>query len=163
MHARVVQYYNTLTIRLQYYDGSIAEPGGSSVVETDSSKGYGYQIITEIKAYATEAETQTITTQFNATKSATKRTYIIANPSSMNTAYLSNAIAPALQHFRLVHESPNYVMTNYLCTDRSVTGGIAWVKSFEYVPGAVIKRNGTIKVNIITNNNRAITYHQAKR
>ena len=155
VQAYTPEYYNTLTVKLQYYDGSMTEPGEVAVVETDSSANYGYPVIT-----ATAEEAQAAADAFNANASATKHAYVIANPSSTATAYLPSTTVPALQHFRLVHESPNYVLANSQYTNQPVEGGTAWVKSFEYVQGAVIKGEGTIEVNVTTNNGRTFTYRQ---
>jgi dolichyl-diphosphooligosaccharide--protein glycosyltransferase len=94
MQACTPEYYNTLTIRLQYYDGSVTEPRNVAVVETDSSEGCSYPIITAIKAYTTGAEAQTIITQFNAAKSATF-------PLSSRITELCNSQLP-------VHRSTSY-------------------------------------------------------
>jgi dolichyl-diphosphooligosaccharide--protein glycosyltransferase len=56
---------------------------------------------------------------------------------------------PALQHYRLVYESP---------TD--VGGGLHYVKIFEYVRGKVISGEGTIAINVTTNAGRSFTYTQ---
>ena len=160
VQAYTPEYYNTLAVKLQYYDGSMTEPGEVAVVETDSSANYGYPVITNVRGYATAEEAQAAADAFNANASATKHAYVIANPSSTATAYLPSTTVPALQHFRLVHESPNYVLANSQYTNQPVEGGTAWVKSFEYVQGAVIKGEGTIEVNVTTNNGRTFTYRQ---
>lgn len=160
VRAYTPEYYNTLTVRLQYYDGSMTEPRSFSVAFTDTKAGYGYPVITSVKAYATAAEAQAAADQYNAVASATTRAYIMANPIDAAPALLPRVTVPALQHFRLVHESPNYVMSNGQYTNQPVEGGAAWVKSFEYVPGAVINGDGIIEVNVTTNNGRAFTYRQ---
>ena len=160
VQAYTPEYYNTLTVKLQYYDGSMTKPGEVAVVETDSSANYGYPVITNVRGYATAEEAQAAADAFNANASATKHAYVIANPSSTATAYLPSTTVPALQHFRLVHESPNYVLANSQYTNQPVEGGTAWVKSFEYVQGAVINGEGTIEVNVTTNNGRTFTYRQ---
>jgi dolichyl-diphosphooligosaccharide--protein glycosyltransferase len=60
---------------------------------------------------------------------------------------------PALQHYRLVHESP----TTEFSTN---TTDIKYVKIFEYVKGATIKGSGTIEVPLVTNTGRNFTYRQ---
>lgn len=160
VQAYTPEYYNTLTVRLQYYDGSMTEPGSVSVAFTDTKAGYGYPVVSSVKAYATAAEAQAAADQYNAIASATTHAYVVANPTNAATALLPSATVPALQHFRLVHESPNYVMSNGQYTNQPIEGGTAWVKSFEYVPGAVISGNGVIEVNVTTNNGRAFTYRQ---
>jgi len=60
---------------------------------------------------------------------------------------------PALKHFRLVYESSTYLLLN--SGDET-----AWVKTFEFVKGAVIKGNGIISLDVTTNNGRTFTYRQ---
>jgi dolichyl-diphosphooligosaccharide--protein glycosyltransferase len=105
-------------------------------------------------------ETQAMSARFNVTGSATKRAYVMANSLDAATAYLLKATVSALHHFRLVHEFPNYVMTNNQYANRSIVGGVVWVKSFEYVPGAVINGDGLIEVSVVTNSGRTFTYRQ---
>jgi oligosaccharyl transferase (archaeosortase A-associated) len=60
---------------------------------------------------------------------------------------------PALQHFRLVHESP----TNVFNTDQI---DLKYVKVFEYVPGAIINGEGIIEVDMVSNTGREFVYQQ---
>jgi dolichyl-diphosphooligosaccharide--protein glycosyltransferase len=61
---------------------------------------------------------------------------------------------PALQHYRLVHESPNNAFG-------SSAVDMKYVKIFEYVKGAHIKGDGVIEIPIETNTGRKFTYRQA--
>ncbi|MDU9376201.1 hypothetical protein McpSp1_07950 [Methanocorpusculaceae archaeon Sp1] len=161
VQAYTPEYYNTLTVRLQNFDGSMTSPGDVAYIETDSSAGYGYPVITNMKAFANASDAWAAADQYNSlSASTTKHAYVVANPSSVTKGYLPSVTVPALQHFRLVHESPTYVMTNGQAANQPIEGGNAWVKSFEYVPGAVIKGDGIIEVNVVTNNGRTFTYRQ---
>jgi oligosaccharyl transferase (archaeosortase A-associated) len=60
---------------------------------------------------------------------------------------------PALQHYRLIHESP----TNVFNTDEI---DLKYVKVFEYVPGAIVKGEGTIEVSLVSNTGREFVYRQ---
>jgi asparagine N-glycosylation enzyme membrane subunit Stt3 len=60
---------------------------------------------------------------------------------------------PALQHYRLIHESP----TNVFNTDQI---DLKYVKIFEYVPGAIINGEGTIEVSMVSNTGREFVYRQ---
>ncbi|MDV0442079.1 hypothetical protein McpAg1_13030 [Methanocorpusculaceae archaeon Ag1] len=161
VQAYTPEYYNTLTVRLQNFDGSMTSPGDVAYIETDSSAGYGYPVITNMKAFANASDAWAAADQYNSlSASTTKHAYVVANPSSVTKGYLPSVTIPALQHFRLVHESPTYVMTNGQAANQPIEGGNAWVKSFEYVPSAVIKGDGIIEVNVVTNNGRTFTYRQ---
>ena len=61
---------------------------------------------------------------------------------------------PALQHYRLVHESATNVFKN------TKIGDLKYVKIFEYVPGAEIKGDGIIEILLKTNTGREFTYRQ---
>jgi dolichyl-diphosphooligosaccharide--protein glycosyltransferase len=59
-------------------------------------------------------------------------------------------VVPALQHYRLVHESPS-----------STLDTIKYVKIFEYVKGAHIKGDGIIEIPImVISSQRQIIYRQ---
>ena len=60
---------------------------------------------------------------------------------------------PALQHYRLVHESPTRVSS----VDKP---DVRDVKIFEFVPGAVIHGEGIIEIPVVTNTGRNFTYRQ---
>jgi len=60
---------------------------------------------------------------------------------------------PALQHYRLVYESP----TNVFASNKT---DVKYVKIFEYVKGAHIRGSGIIEVPLVTNTGRNFTYRQ---
>jgi dolichyl-diphosphooligosaccharide--protein glycosyltransferase len=146
-------YFNTITARLYFFDGS--ETAGESGV------GLSYQ-----GRQVAEGVTVPVLTQ--APKITTNRTELeafveerrnggdlaeIAAMTPTNPAFPT----PALQHYRLVHESESTVTGN----------GQKLVKIFEHVPGAVVQGSaapGTrvvAQVPVITNMNRAFLYQQS--
>ena len=167
--AQSKSYYNTLTVRLQNFDGSYTEAGSVYLVLTDTSAGYDYPVITYTKSYANADEAWKAANEYNAQSANTasgKYAYVISIPrqNDISSYFAPNADIPALKHFRLVHESSTYVVPvdSYTIgvTDAN-GGGTAWVKTFEYVKGAVIKGNGIISIDVTTNNGRTFTYRQA--
>ncbi len=146
-------YFKTMTARLYFFDGSAVQgnegvgiayramelqDGTKVPVLTESPKLSGNN--SEIKAFVEESRNQ-----------GDQAEIVSMSPNS--------AAIPldALQHYRLVHES-----------DRSVTtDNQKFVKTFEHVPGAVIKGQapaGTaveITVPILTNKERAFYYKQS--
>jgi dolichyl-diphosphooligosaccharide--protein glycosyltransferase len=76
------------------------------------------------------------------------------NPESTTEIIHPVDTVPALQRYRLVHESPDNVFS-------STTVDVRYVKIFEYVKGAHIKGDGIIEVPIVTNTGRTFTYRQA--
>jgi dolichyl-diphosphooligosaccharide--protein glycosyltransferase len=156
------EYYNTLTVRLQNFDGSMTEPGSVVAAFTEVRSGYNYPVITSVAPYNSTEEAQAAIDQYNAAGSSGNRAYLISNhQGDAAKSLLPSVRVPALQHFRLVHESPDYVtsLTGQYSTVPT-QGSTAWVKSFEYVPGAVIKGAGVIEVPVVTNNGRVFTYRQ---
>lgn len=146
-------YFNTITARLYFFDGS--ETAGESGV------GLSYQ-----GRQVAEGVTVPVLTQ--APKITTNRTELeafveerrssgdlaeIAAMTPTNPAFST----PALQHYRLVHESESAVTSS----------GQKLVKTFEHVPGAVVQGSaapGTrvmAQVPIMTNRNRAFLYQQS--
>jgi dolichyl-diphosphooligosaccharide--protein glycosyltransferase len=66
---------------------------------------------------------------------------------------------PALQTYRLVHESPSGVFSN----SSAGAPDIKYVKIFEHVKGARIPGEGTIALDLVTNTGRTFTYRQESR
>ncbi|MDO5846452.1 MAG: oligosaccharyl transferase, archaeosortase A system-associated, partial [Methanocorpusculum sp.] len=164
--AATTQYYNTLTTRLQNFDGSYTKAGNVVLALTDTSGGYGYPVITYTKSYPTAAEAWSAADAYNAQTTNTaagKYAYVVSSPTNITDAFLPNADVPALKHFRLVYESDTYIvpMNSYqYYTTGPNGGGTAWVKTFEYVNGAVINGEGTIAIDVTTANGRTFTYRQ---
>ncbi|MEA5036692.1 hypothetical protein SDC9_23575 [bioreactor metagenome] len=152
------EFFNTLTVRLQNFDGSMTNSGSVYVVISDSSAGYGAPVITSTKSYTDADEAWAAAENYNANAASGKHAYVISAPTDLTNYNLPSVDVPALQHFRLVYESTTYVTGGYITGANE--GGTAYVKTFEYVPGAVIKGDGTIEIDVITNNGRTFTYRQ---
>ncbi len=72
------------------------------------------------------------------------------------------ATVPALEHYRLVHESPGNATITAFPESKTVTlPNIKTVKVFEYVKGAPITGDGIIEVPVVTNTGRMFVYRQA--
>jgi dolichyl-diphosphooligosaccharide--protein glycosyltransferase len=78
----------------------------------------------------------------------------VMNPDATTDIIHPIDTVPALQHYRLVHESPNNVFGSSVIDVR-------YVKIFEYVKGAHIKGDGIIEVPVVTNTGRSFVYRQA--
>ena len=82
------------------------------------------------------------------------------SPTGQHAAILNDAMfmplstIPALQHYRLIHESPHNVLSGG-------TTDIKYVKIFEFVPGARIKGEGIIEIPLVSNTGRKFVYRQA--
>jgi dolichyl-phosphooligosaccharide-protein glycotransferase len=148
------EYYMTTISRLHNFDGSMTSPSVAYYVEyADSSvTNVAYPVvITAQKTNATEAKLRA--DQYNL-KALPGYHAQAMNPESTTDIVHPVDTVPALQHYRLVHESPNNVFS-------SDNVDVRYVKIFEYVKGAHIKGEGIIEVPVVTNTGRAFTYRQA--
>jgi oligosaccharyl transferase (archaeosortase A-associated) len=143
-------YYLTMISRLHNFDGSMTDPNSVYYIVYADPKIYGttLPVITDgepmnISAAKQKADLYNI----NAQEGYHAAVY---NPSVISPV----DTVPALQHYRLVHESPTNVFN-------SVTVDLKYVKIFEYVKGAHIKGNGVIEIPVVSNTGRNFTYRQA--
>lgn len=142
-------YYLTMVSRLHNFDGSLAIP--SIVYYVEYTEPYVTQsaIPTVIIAKEMNYANAVIATN-NYNKNTNKREGYYATILNQNPAYPTTTI-PALQHYRLVHESPTSAVSGT---------SIKYVKTFEYVRGYHIAGEGIIEVPIITNTGRTFIYTQ---
>lgn len=142
-------YYDTMISRLHNFDGSMATASSVYYVEyADSTiSKVSYPVLTNVVA-------------MNASAAAAKAAQYNENaPEGYHADVLSSSVVlpitdvPALQHYRLVYESPTNVFN-------SNTTDVKYVKIFEYVKGAHIKGSGIIEVPLVTNTGRTFVYRQ---
>jgi dolichyl-diphosphooligosaccharide--protein glycosyltransferase len=148
------EYFMTTISRLHNFDGSLGTPSVAYYIEyADSSvtKVAYPVVITAHKANATEAKL--LAEQYNL-KALPGYHAEVMNPESTSDIVHPVDTVPALQHYRLVHESPDNVF-------KSSVVDVRYVKIFEYVKGAHIKGDGIIEVPVVTNTGRSFTYRQA--
>jgi dolichyl-diphosphooligosaccharide--protein glycosyltransferase len=135
-------FYKTMITRLHILDGTAYKNPDVVYIE-----------------YTTNTQPPTITfaNQMNYTAATEK---IRSNPISKTSEIISPEITSsigtidALTHYRLIHESPTTTITNKANID------VKYVKIFEYVPGATLYGDGTIKKQITTNTGRTFVYTQ---
>lgn len=143
-------YYPTTISRLHNFDGSLVTPGQVYYVEYTLPEvaRQSYPVITGVQQM-NAAEAKAAAEKYNSQAPTGKRAGVYGT-----TILEPVDTVPALQHYRLVHESP-----------RNVVSGngpdIKYVKVFEYVPGAHIRGEGTIELPLVTNTGRQFTYRQA--
>jgi dolichyl-diphosphooligosaccharide--protein glycosyltransferase len=142
-------YYDTMISRLHNFDGSMATATAAYYVEySDPSITHvSYPVLTNAEA-------------MNASAAAARAAQYNQNaPAGYHADVLSSSIilpitnVPALQHYRLVHESSTNVFS-------SNTTDVKYAKIFEYVKGAHIKGSGIIEVPLVTNTGRNFIYRQ---
>jgi dolichyl-phosphooligosaccharide-protein glycotransferase len=144
-------YYLTMISRLHNFDGSYVEPTQVYYIEyedAETAKMSGPLVTNAQVMNYTDA--QAALSGFNAQYHPSGSYATVASP----IIVLPVSPVPALQHYRLVHESPSNVL------DPTSGYDIKYVKTFEYVKGAHIKGEGFIEVPILTNTGRKFVYIQ---
>jgi dolichyl-phosphooligosaccharide-protein glycotransferase len=143
-------YYLTMISRLHNFDGSMTD-----------SNGVYYIVYADPKIYSTSLPVITDGEVMNFSAATLKATQYNLNaaPGYHAAVYSPSVISPletvpALQHYRLVHESPTNVFN-------SKTADLKYVKIFEYVKGAHIKGDGIIEATVVSNTGRNFMYRQA--
>lgn len=142
------KYYNTMISRLHNLDGSMVDP--SSVYYVEYVDGSLYSIPIPIVTAAQEmsyAEAKAAVDAYN----ANARAGYGAGIYSLSLTAPSGEV-PALEHYRLIHESPSSPIGN--------AKSIKYVKVFEYVKGAKIKGDGIIEIDLESDQGRKFTYSQ---
>jgi dolichyl-diphosphooligosaccharide--protein glycosyltransferase len=149
------QYYMTMIARLHTFDGSMTDPTTAYYIEYKDAAAAktSYPVITRAESQnATEAKKNADAYNLRA---AAGMHAMVGNPNN----FLPAEQVTALQHYRLVHESPSNGAQSLMGTQTGIPD-IKYVKVFEYVKGAHIKGDGVIEVPVVTNTGRTYTYRQ---
>ena len=144
-------YYQTMVIRLQNFDGSMAKPDEVVYIEYDEPMiRNGTPLVYRYEVLGIDAARETLAT-FSSTPHEGKGAAIV------NTG-LGDPIEPidALQHYRLIYEQGNN-------SAETSPDDAQLVKTFEYVKGARLKGEGRIEVTVQTNLGRTFVYSQESR
>jgi dolichyl-diphosphooligosaccharide--protein glycosyltransferase len=142
-------YYSTMVSRLHNFDGSLVNPQTTYYVEymDPSITQQPYPVINDvIEMNISDVDAKIDGYNIHAMPGyhATKVSPSIILPTHK---------IPALQHYRLIHESPSGVFPQGI-------PDLKYVKTFEYVKGARIPGNGLIEIDLISNTGRSFTYRQ---
>ena len=136
-------YYTTMIARLQDFDGSMARPSQAYYIEYRTDTGKTAEVTRLLPLPYDEAVA--MVQEFSGRTHAGTAAGVY---SSSLTVPLSNI--PALQHYRLVYESPRV----------DPLTGLHEVKVFERVEGAKISGEGEIELELVTNQGRTMVYRQ---
>ncbi|HON81824.1 MAG TPA: oligosaccharyl transferase, archaeosortase A system-associated [Methanoregulaceae archaeon] len=140
------EYFRTTISRLHNFDGSFTLPGQVYYIEYTTSQGTSYPIVTNAQVMEA-SQAHAAADQYNAHPPEGHHAAVVSPVIVQPTVTL-----PALQHYRLVHESPSNVFGGKAPVD------LKYVKVFEYVPGARIKGEGIIELPLVTNTGRQFTW-----
>ena len=154
LNGELPPYYLTMIARLHNFDGTMQIPGKITYLEyyDQNREGLLYPMVTNVRI-------------LNVTNAKTALGNFRQNDSGNRNAILVGQYlqplerVPALQHFRLVHESPGN-SSGIRISDNSGSESLNLVKVFEFVKGAHIKGQGVIELQVVTNTGRIFTYRQ---
>jgi len=141
-------YYTTMVSKLHNFDGSMTNASLVVYIEYSIMADGKTPMISggqQMEASIAHARADA----YNADHVGTGGYAAVLSPAIIYPA----ANVPALQHYRLVHESPTNVMG-------AGAPDIKYVKIFEYVKGAHITGDGIIEINVQSNTGRNFTYRQ---
>jgi dolichyl-diphosphooligosaccharide--protein glycosyltransferase len=136
--------------RLHNFDGSMAQPSDVYYVEYADPSVSHQTLPVVIGAQPMNVSAAALAAEQYNLKAQNGYHAEVLSPSLISPV----DTVPALQHYRLVHESQRNVLD-------SKTADLKYVKIFEYVKGAHIKGNGIVDVPVVTNTGRNFTYRQA--
>lgn len=148
-------FYQTMTARLFFFDGSEVPVTNAFAIAYKIVEQDGLQLPVIVEAPKISQNYSELLDYVNESQSKGLLSEIVSksDPTSLSTS----VPLEALQHYRLVHESESTVTYD----------GQKFVKTFEHVPGAVIRGNATpgtkvvIAVPIMTNKDRTFVYRQS--
>ncbi len=136
-------YYTTMIARLQDFDGTMATPSQAYYIEYRTDTG------------ATPVVTRLLPLSYDEAAAKVEEFSGQAHPGMAAGVFSSSltvplSAIPALQHYRLVYESPGI----------DPLTGLHEVKVFERVEGAKIRGDGVIELDLVTNQGRSFVYRQ---
>jgi dolichyl-diphosphooligosaccharide--protein glycosyltransferase len=166
-------YFRTMIVRLHNFDGSLQAPGTVDYIQytiqqikgtSETSGG-----INDYARVITNNQVLNISQPHNDTPIIRDGVDVPQHGMYANvfSALPNSTVAnvPALEHYRLVHESPNNALIPTMpgLMTAITLRDIKYVKIFEFVKGARIPGNGTIEVPITTNTGRTFVYSQVSQ
>jgi len=152
LNVEMKPYFQSTLVRLHNFDGSMIVPDKIILMEyyIENRGGLAYPMIVNAWLLTPEEADKALAQYIPQSETDVLRAGQYLYPLKE---------IPALRHFRLVHESPGNA-TNLLIHDMSGIESIPAIKIFETVPGARIKGEGTLELEIMTNTGRTFTYRQ---
>ncbi|NPV61366.1 MAG: oligosaccharyl transferase, archaeosortase A system-associated [Methanotrichaceae archaeon] len=148
-------FFQTMTARLFFFDGSEVPVTDAYAIAYQLVEQNGMTLPVIIEAPKISSDYNELLDYVNESRNSGYLSEVVA--SVKPTSIATSVPLEALQHYRLVHESESTVTYD----------GQKFVKTFEHVPGAVIKGNaapGTEVVIVLpvkTNQDRTFVYRQS--
>jgi oligosaccharyl transferase (archaeosortase A-associated) len=148
-------FFQTMTARLFFFDGSEVPVTDAFAIAYQLVEQNGMTLPVIIEAPKISNDYDELLSYVNESRN---KGYLSEIVSSVSPTSISTSVPlEALQHYRLVHESESTVTYD----------GQKFVKTFEHVPGAVIKGNATPGTEVVlvlpvkTNQDRTFIYRQS--
>ncbi|MGA2162729.1 MAG: oligosaccharyl transferase, archaeosortase A system-associated [Methanoregula sp.] len=162
-------YFRTMVSRLYNFDGSMTTPTNAEYIEYEIRQvPAAGESAGDVNGYARVISGDTPVHISSGTGNLTLipegQTLSVSDYAGLYSSlpYEPVATVPALEHYRLVHESPGNATVDVFPESNPVTlPDIKSVKIFEFVKGAQITGDGIIEVPVITNTGRTFVYRQA--
>jgi dolichyl-diphosphooligosaccharide--protein glycosyltransferase len=154
LNGELPPYFHTTVVRLHNFDGSMQIPGTVTYMEynNEDRNGFSYPMVTTA-TFLNVTEATNAITNFERQSQGNSQAIIVGQ-------FLQPVEqVPALQHFRLVHESPGK-SPDIVVYDNSGAENLNPVKVFEFVKGAHIRGEGMIELQVVTNTGRTFMYRQ---
>ena len=148
-------FFQTMTARLFYFDGSETPVTNAFAIAYQMAEQDGVRFPVIVESPLVSDNYTELTDYVNESKA---KGYMAEIVSHRNTVTPSTSVPlEALKHYRLVHESEH----------GPVYYGVNFVRTYEHVPGAVIKGDAapgtkvTIAIPVTTNIDRTFVYQQS--
>ncbi|MCX6688162.1 MAG: oligosaccharyl transferase, archaeosortase A system-associated [Methanoregula sp.] len=168
VHRYTDGYFQTMVTRLHNFDGSMTAPGTVSDTQyvirqvpaagetTGDVNGYARVITREQPVEGANITSDMPLTREDSNLHPGKYADVFSE-----LPYEPVRNVPALQHYRLIHESMNNAtVTVFPESSPTTLPDIKYVKIFEYVNGAHITGDGIIELPLVTNTGRTFVYRQ---
>lgn len=161
-------YFQTMVVRLHNFDGSMTLPATAEYVQygirqvpapgetAGDVRGYARVIIRKNPLDVSRVDNDTPIIKEGAELRPARYASVFSDMPDRPTQKI-----PALNHYRLIHESPDNASVVVFPESEPVTlPAIKYIKIFEYVKGSHIKGEGIIELPVVTNTGRRFVYRQ---
>jgi len=161
-------YFQTMVVRLQSFDGSMTLPKTVDYIQYEIRQVPAPgETAGDVNGYARVIANKS---PLDVSRGLTGDQIIKESTELVPTHYANVFSAmpdtpvqkvPALSHYRLIHESPdNATVTMFPESIPETLPGMKGVKIFEFVSGAQIPGEGIIELPVVTNTGRIFVYRQ---
>jgi oligosaccharyl transferase (archaeosortase A-associated) len=161
-------YFQTMVVRLHSFDGSMTQPKTVDYVQYEIRQVPAPgETAGDVKGYArviTNESPIDISNGLTGHRIIKESTELVPKQYANVFSDIPDSpvqTVPALNHYRLIHESPDNATVTMFPESIPVTvPGMKGVKIFEFLKGAKIPGEGIIELPVVTNTGRIFVYRQ---